>query len=152
MKEEWVSRHLLQGHLTHYQVTLFVFWGAFGLPSMVQTIILTFLGCWALILPTLVIFFLVGWLPCFSRCNNTCWDRHFLVLDDITKCMSHVTLMCLFLCTTFWKLNGSISTPIVGFFSGLLPWAWICFPLIDVLLDITQTRLCSCPYSCAGLR
>jgi hypothetical protein len=93
---------------------------------MVQTITLAFLGCWALMALALVIS--VGWSPCYSRCSNTCWHWHFLIPDGITKCMIHVTLMWLFLCSTFWKPSGLILTPIVGFFSGLLTWARICFP------------------------
>jgi len=88
--------------------------------------------------------FLIGWSPCSSRCNNTCWVWHFHVLDDIMKCLSHVTLMCPFLCSTLWKLNGSILLPIVGFFSGLLTWAGVASLLIDIISDIAQTCLCSC--------
>jgi hypothetical protein len=42
------------GHLVRCQVILLVFSGGFSFPSMVQTIALTFLGCWALIILALV--------------------------------------------------------------------------------------------------
>jgi len=71
---------------------------------------------------------LIGWSPCSFKCSNTCWVWHFSVLDDIMKCLSHVTLMCPFLNSTLWKPNGSILPPIVSFFSGSLTWARVCFP------------------------
>ncbi len=64
--------------------------------------------------------FSIGWSPYFSRCNNTCWNWHFPILNGITRCLSHVTLRCLFLCPTLWKHSGSILPLIANFFGGLL--------------------------------
>lgn len=58
------------------------------------------------------------WLPYFFRCNNTCWNRHFLVLNDITRCPSHVTRRCSLSCPTLWKLSGSVLPLIVSVFGG----------------------------------
>jgi len=44
-------------HLTHLQTTLHASSSELDLPSIVQATILAFLGCWALIAPTLVIHF-----------------------------------------------------------------------------------------------
>ncbi len=41
-------------HLSHSQTILHVFSSRFDLPSVVHTIALAFLGCWALITPTFV--------------------------------------------------------------------------------------------------
>ncbi len=44
----------IMGHLTRHQVTFPTSLGWLGLPSMVQFAALVFLGCWALIAPTLI--------------------------------------------------------------------------------------------------
>ncbi len=72
--------------------------------------------------------FLVGWSFYSCRCNSTCWDRHFFVLNGIMRCSSHVTLRCLFSCPTFWKLSGLAIPLIAGFFGGLLTQAKVYFP------------------------
>jgi hypothetical protein len=45
------------GHLVCCQTTLITFSGKLGLPFVVQIVALAFFGCWALIIPTLVICF-----------------------------------------------------------------------------------------------
>ncbi len=45
--------------------------------------------------------FLIGWLPFYFWCNNTCWNRHFPIPNGTTRCPSHVTLGCLLSCLTF---------------------------------------------------
>ncbi len=42
------------GHLVHHQVIFFVFSSMLDLTFVVQIVALTFLGCWALIIPTLI--------------------------------------------------------------------------------------------------
>jgi hypothetical protein len=44
-------------HLACHQTTLLASLGGFNFPSIVRTIALAFLGCWALITPTFVICF-----------------------------------------------------------------------------------------------
>ncbi len=50
----------------------------------------------------------VGWSPYSLGCSNTCRNWHFPVLNDIMKYLNLVTLGCLFLSPTFWKLNGFV--------------------------------------------
>jgi len=86
--------------------------------------------------PYLCFPFLGGWytysiycIKCglFFQCNSTCWDQHFPILDDIIRCLSHVTLECQFSCPTFWELSGLVLPPIANFFGGSLTWIGICF-------------------------
>jgi len=42
------------------------------------------------------------------------------------KYPSPITLGCLFLGRTLWKLNGLVLSPIVSFFGGLPTWAKVC--------------------------
>jgi hypothetical protein len=64
--------------------------------------------------------FPIGWSFYSFRCNNTCWDWHFPIWDDITKCPNHVIISCSFLGPTLGKPNGSILSLVVIFF-GKLP-------------------------------
>jgi hypothetical protein len=41
-------------HLVRHWATFFASLGKFGLPSIVKTTACAFLGCWALIVPTLI--------------------------------------------------------------------------------------------------
>jgi hypothetical protein len=58
--------------------------------------------------------------PYSSRCNNTCWNWHFPILNDIMKYPNPFTLGCPFLGPTFWKPNGFVLFLVVGFFSRSL--------------------------------
>jgi hypothetical protein len=71
--------------------------------------------------------FPVRWSPYFSKCNNTCGDWHFFVLDGITRCPSHVTLGCQLLGPTFWKPSGLILSLVASFFDGSPTWAKVYF-------------------------
>ncbi len=71
--------------------------------------------------------FIARWSPYFSGCNNTCWDWHFPVLDNIRRCQSLFTPSCSFLGFTFWKFIGLILSLVVSFFGGSLTWVGICF-------------------------
>ncbi len=57
-------------HSTHHQAIFPTFFSKFSFPFMVQIIALAFLGCWALIILTLVI--------CLQQ------DDHHIILDAIT--------------------------------------------------------------------
>jgi hypothetical protein len=63
----------------------------------------------------------------YSKCNNTYWDRPFLVLHKTKRCLNHITLGCSLSGPTLWKPNGLILSPIVSFFGGLLRWTKVCF-------------------------
>ncbi len=58
------------GHLAHFQVTLHAFSRGLDLPLVLQLTTLAFLGCWVVIIPTLV--------PCFQH------DDHLIILDAMT--------------------------------------------------------------------
>jgi hypothetical protein len=73
--------------------------------------------------------FLVGWSPYSLGCSNTCRDWHFPVLNDIMKYLNHVTLGCLFLSPTFWKINGFVLSLILSFFIELPTWAKVALTL-----------------------
>jgi hypothetical protein len=68
------------------------------------------------------------WSPYSFQCNNTCWDRYFLVLNGTTRCPNHVTPKCPLPCPTLWKPIGSILPLVTSFFGGLLTQARVCFP------------------------
>jgi hypothetical protein len=70
--------------------------------------------------------FLIGWSFYSFGCSSTCWDWYFLILDDVTKYMSHVTLGRLFSCPTLWEPTGLVFSPINGFFGEWLTQAGIC--------------------------
>jgi hypothetical protein len=120
---------------------------------MVQTTAFTFLGCWRLIIFALVTclrqVFITRWSPYSFRCNNTCWDWHFLILDNITRCPSYVTPSCSFLGPTFGKLNGLVLSLGISFFSRLFTQIGVCLLLIYILKNIVQPHHF---YSCVGPR
>ncbi len=66
------------GHLAYCQAIFVAFSGRLNLLSIVRTIAPTFLGCWALIIPALVI--------CFQQ------DDHFVLLDIITHVETKTSL------------------------------------------------------------
>jgi hypothetical protein len=70
--------------------------------------------------------FLIGWSPYSFGCNNTCWDWHFYVPNNTTRCQSPFTPSCLFLGPTLWKPSGLVLPPVVGFFGGSFTWAVLC--------------------------
>jgi hypothetical protein len=91
---------------------------------MVWLVIIAFLGCWALIVLTLVIHFQK--------------DDHLILFDVVTHVKTNIfflpvgivgypnfiTLSCLFLNPSFWKSYGIIISSLIGFFYGLLTRTW----------------------------
>jgi hypothetical protein len=71
--------------------------------------------------------FPIGWSPYFSKCYNTCWDKHLFVPNGIMKYPSHVTVGCQLLSPTFWKPNGLVLSLVASFFDGLPTQAKVCF-------------------------
>jgi hypothetical protein len=71
--------------------------------------------------------FLTTWSPYSFGYNNTCWDWHFPILDNITRCLSHVTPSCLLSSPTRWELNGLVLSLVVSFFFGSPTQAGVCF-------------------------
>ncbi len=70
--------------------------------------------------------FPIRWSPYSSKCNNTCWDWHFYVPNNTTRCQSPFPLGCLLSCPTFWKLSGLI-LPLVVVFGESPTWARVYF-------------------------
>jgi len=71
--------------------------------------------------------FPAGWSSYSCKCNNTCWDQHFLVLDGIMKCSSLITPSYLFSSLTLWKSSGLILSPVASFFNKSLTRVGVCF-------------------------
>ncbi len=62
-----------------------------------------------------------------SRCNNTCWNWHFFILNGTTRCLNLVIASCPLLSPTFCKPNNSIISPIASFFGRSLTWIGVYF-------------------------
>jgi len=67
------------------------------------------------------------WSPFFFWCNNTCWNWHFFVLIDITRCLNLVTPSCPPSSPTLWKPNNLILSPVANFFGGSPIWTRVYF-------------------------
>ncbi len=107
-------------HLTCHHATLPTSLSKFNLLFMVQTTILTFLGCWALIVHTLLIHFQYDDHPILLNVVahvETDTSLFQMALQDV---QAMCTLGCPLSSPTLWELNGSILSPIVGFFNGSL--------------------------------
>ncbi len=81
-------------HPTHRQAILHVFSNGFGLPSMIRTIALAFLGCWVLNILRVVICFQQDNHPILLDVIAHVEISHFLVSNGSMRCPSHVTLGC----------------------------------------------------------
>jgi hypothetical protein len=71
--------------------------------------------------------FPIGWSLYSFGCSSTCWDWHFLVMDNTTRCSSHVTPSCLLSSPTLWELNGLVLSLVVGFFGRSPTRVGVCF-------------------------
>ncbi len=88
--------------------------------------------------------FWTRWMFYSSRCNNTCWDSQFHILNGTMKCPNHVTLGCPLSSPTFWKSNGSFLSPIESFFANRLHEQKVVLLLVNIPLDIMWACFCSC--------
>ncbi len=71
--------------------------------------------------------FSTGWSSYYCRCNNTCWNQHFLLLDGIMRCSNLIIPCYLFSSPTLLKSNGLVLFLIASFFSKSPTWVGICF-------------------------
>jgi len=67
------------------------------------------------------------WSPYSFGCSNTCWDRHFPILNNTIGHQSPVIPSCLFSNPTVWELSGLVLSLVVGFFGELIIWVGVCF-------------------------
>ncbi len=104
-------------HLTCHQITFPISLGGLGLPSMVQFTALAFLGCWALIVPTLIFHFQqddhFAFLDVMAHVKTSTypfqialWDTHAILLEVIRSRLA------------FQKSNGAILSSNGVFFYG----------------------------------
>ncbi len=114
-------------HLACCQATLLAISGRFELPFVVRTMAPHILGVLRTDCSYTCHSFPIGWSPYSSKRSCTCWNQHFPILDDTTKCPSHVTLGCPLSSPTLWKPSGLILSPVEGFLGESLTWARVCF-------------------------
>jgi len=60
--------------------------------------------------------FLTRWPPYSFRCNNTCWNWHFLVPNGTMKHSSLAIPSRSLLSLTLWKPSGLVLSPVIVFF------------------------------------
>jgi len=116
------------GHLAHCQVILHAFSRGLGLPLVLQLTTFAFLGCWVLIIPTLVI--------CFQQ------DDHLIILDVMT----HVEIDNFPFYLTFWKSCGIVVFSLISFLDELLTQVRVCHIFNRCSFEPTWT----CFWSYAG--
>jgi hypothetical protein len=66
--------------------------------------------------------FLAKWLSYSYKCNSTCWDWHFFILDGTMRYLNHVTSNCPLSSPTFRKLNDLVLSPVASFFGKSPTW------------------------------
>jgi hypothetical protein len=109
------SFNITVGHLACDWVILFTSSNGLYLPSMVQLVAPTFLGCWTLIILALITHFQQDWSPHSFQCGDTCRDQHFSLTASIMRYPSFINLVCLFQVPPFESLVIHIN----GWFDGL---------------------------------
>ncbi len=116
---------LVVNHLAHHEATFLISLGKLGPLSIIWTIALAFLGCWALIVSTFIYHFEQNdhhiILDVVTRV-----EIKLFVLNCITRYSSPVTLCCLLLGSTFWEPSGLIYSLVISFFGKLPTWTIIC--------------------------
>lgn len=132
------------GHLACHYVILPIFSKGFGIPSMVQLVALTFLGCWILITHAFVIYFQWDDRPIFLNVMKH-WDQHFFFPTSIMGYPSFTTPCYPLSSSPFWKYCGTIVSSLTSFFDGLFTWIVVCHTFRKCSnLDTTWTHLGSC--------